>query len=92
MKHTPSPISSSGYYYRAWKHHCFLFLLAAAGVTNGVIWAAVAGFYGSAPWVIACSFIAAFSVFAGVIEYRQCERYHTLYLRALCSGPSIFNT
>ena len=78
------------YYYRRWKHHCFLFLVALTLLTNGSVWAAVFALYALPAAVISCIVAAAFGLFAATIEYRACDHFHTRYLRSLCDGsPSL---
>lgn len=76
-------MSSETYYHAKWRSHCAYFILAGAILTNAVIWAAVALFYAMPVAAIWLGVLAVFCIFAAVVEFRQCDHYHTLYLRSI---------
>lgn len=68
---------SSETYYRIKLRHCRCrCLIAFTLLMNGVVWGVVAAFYGSAPWLIASAVLAAFGLFASIIERRELIRYY----------------
>ncbi len=89
MKPIAEPIAAERYYYIKWRSHCFRLLLALAFLSNGIIWAVVAGFYSFPVAAIWFCIAAVFALFVAVVEYRACDLYHTRYLRALCDGSLI---
>lgn len=83
------PMTAERYYYLKWKHHCFLFILALALMSNGIVWGTVAAFYGQPAICIGCLVFAVFFTFVAVIKHRDCSEAHLRYLRALCDGVNL---
>jgi xanthine/uracil permease len=74
------------YYYMKWRTHSLRFILALAALSNCIVWAIVAGFYGNAGLAIGLCCGAAFALFVALIQRNEVETYHARYLRSLPTG------
>ncbi len=64
------------YNYARWRHHCLCLIACLALLSNCIIWAIVAAFYGRMDLVIWLGVGATYFLFMSVLEYRECGHYH----------------
>ena len=89
MKHY---ITNSEDHYRAvWRSNSVRFIAALAALSNCIIWAIVAAFYGAAWLAIMLCFAAVFFTFVSVIKMRDCTRAHDRMLRAIIHPEDILD-
>jgi hypothetical protein len=87
---TQQPIPAINYYHHMWRMHCVRLIAVLALLSNCIVWAIVAAFYGRGDIAIWLGCGAVFFTFVAYIKANDVNYYHDKYLRAMCDG-SILN-
>lgn len=89
MKHFTT--NSQAHYEAQWRSHSLRFIAALAILSNCIVWAIVAAFYGAAWLVIALAFAAVFFTFVAAVKMRDCTNAHDRILRSIIHPEDLFD-
>lgn len=90
MKHF-APNSFEAYYRARWRAHTVRFIAALAILSNCIVWAIVAAFYGAAWITIMLGFAAVFFLFIARIKLDDCTRAYDRMLHAIIHPEDILD-